>query len=280
MANAPDACPSCGTAVPPGRTRCPGCGKVFGEDNRCPSCHAVSAVYAAGAGYVCAACSAPRERLPDTVVLEGGGGVRLPSSRRPPAQAAVGAGAAALAPRTAQVATRGASTGLRLAGFGAIGLGVFAAVALGLLVPGATGLVLAAVLGGGFVAAGAGGLWAGARAGERADERASANRELAILTLAEKSGGDLTATEVARGLGLSLQDADDSLTAMADGSRITVEVDPEGVVHYVFRELAPDEAGAPRLRIDASLAPRAAVEEAEEALADEEAAAARERGEG
>jgi len=159
--------------------------------------------------------------------------------------------------------------GLRVAGIGAIVVGVFAAVALGLLVPGATGLVLAAVLGGGFVTAGVGGLWAGARAGERADERARAARQLAILNLAEKSGGDLNATEVARGLGVSLQDADDALTAMADGSRVTVEVDPDGVVHYVFREIASLSAAAPRVRIDASLAPREAVEEAVEAFAEE-----------
>lgn len=180
----------------------------------------------------------------------------------------------------AQAATRGASLGLRIAGVGAIGVGVIAAVALGLLVPGATGLVLAAVLGGGFVTAGVGGLWAGARAGERADKRARATRQLAILNLAEKSGGDLTATEVARGLGVSLQDADDSLTAMADGSRVTVEVDPEGVVHYVFREIASQSAATPRVRIDASLAPREAVEEAVEAFAEESDSPPQEREEG
>jgi len=171
---------------------------------------------------------------------------------------------AAQAHTRAAFASRGRATGLRLLGAGAIGVGVLAATALGILVPGAAGLVLAAVMGGGFVTVGALSLRAGAKATEQASSQSSAARELAILALAEKSDGDLTATEVARGLGITLSDADASLTAIADGSRVAVEVDPEGVVHYVFRELRQKLPGAPRVRVDASIAPREAVEEAVE----------------
>ena len=38
------------------------------------------------------------------------------------------------------------------------------------------------------------------------------------------------------------------LTSMADGSRVAVEVDPEGIVHYVFREIG--SAKGPRVRVD------------------------------
>ena len=64
-----ESCPTCGTALPAGAQRCPGCGRVFGEDNRCPHCHAIAAVRAVGDGYVCTACSKPRERKPLTTVL-------------------------------------------------------------------------------------------------------------------------------------------------------------------------------------------------------------------
>ncbi|MBW2463298.1 MAG: hypothetical protein JRH11_16730 [Deltaproteobacteria bacterium] len=52
---------------------------------------------------------------------------------------------------------------------------------------------------------------------------------------------------------------------------------PDGVVHYVFREIASLSAAAPRVRIDASLAPREAVEEAVEAFAEEGATSPQER---
>ncbi len=238
----------------------------------------------AGGGYACAACRAPRQRLGGTVVL--GGGTLLPrlstTSAAPMAgqkEAPAEHHPAAQAHTRAAYASRGRATGLRLFGAGAIGVGVLAATALGLFIPGAAGLVLAAVMGGGFVTVGALSLRAGARATEQASSQSSAARELAILGLAEKSEGDLTATEVARGLGISMADADASLTEMADGSRVAVEVDPEGVVHYIFRELRQKLPGTPRVRVDASIAPREAVEEAVE-LEARESEAQQQRGGG
>ncbi|MFW5920990.1 MAG: hypothetical protein ACOCUS_04065, partial [Polyangiales bacterium] len=40
----PERCPTCETPIPKGRTRCPGCKRVFGEANRCPHCNAIAPV--------------------------------------------------------------------------------------------------------------------------------------------------------------------------------------------------------------------------------------------
>ena len=84
---------------------------------------------------------------------------------------------------------------------------------------------------------GALGLKAGAKQSGVADLKQQAQREREVLDLAEKSNGDLTATETARALGVTIEEADRMLTEMADGSRIAVDVDTDGIVHYVFREL-------------------------------------------
>ncbi len=113
------------------------------------------------------------------------------------------------------------------------GLGVVMGVAIG----GAAGIAIAIL--GGLFGAGVGGLlWArGSASKQAAKERFGAAREHAILDLAEKRGGRLTATEVARALRISVGEADAALTAMADGSRVSAEVSDDGVVVYDFREL-------------------------------------------
>ncbi|MBX3249232.1 MAG: zinc ribbon domain-containing protein, partial [Myxococcales bacterium] len=60
MSETPKNCSVCGTAVAPGAVRCVACGAVFGEDNRCPHCHALAAVQATSDGrYACLACGKP-----------------------------------------------------------------------------------------------------------------------------------------------------------------------------------------------------------------------------
>ncbi len=223
-------CPTCGTSLPDDASRCFACGRVFGEDNRCPHCHAIAGVLGVGATVVCAACRKPRTMLPGTVVLGG--------STAPVAPAA-----------TALVGRRAAGAGLRIGGGLAIGFGVFAAAVAFAVLPGALGLLFAMALGVAGVGGGAAALRAGARQGQEADKARVRDREHRILDLASGSGGDLTVTEVAQALGCSLAEADAALTAMADGSRVTVEVDPNGLVHYVFRELAA-ETPAARIRVD------------------------------
>ena len=246
---APAVCPTCTTPIPAGRAQCPGCKKVFGEDNRCDTCNAVAGVFARGGGYVCAACSAPRQRLPGTLVL---GGDRTSSIAPAPARAST-PGQRSMRPAGAPPATalvsRAGATVLRLFGGAAMGGGVFGAVLalwllsmpLGVVVGGALGLVGLAV---GVLAWRAGGQQ---NASAAAEERTA--REHAVLALAQQTGGVLTVTQVSQTLGWSTVAADAVLTAMADGSRVTVEVDDDGLLSWHFRELM--RQAPPRVRVEA-----------------------------
>jgi len=209
VAAVPERCTACNTPIPEGTTRCPACGKVYGDD----------APDVAGTG-------------PSNVVVR-----------------------------------RGASAGLRTLGALSIGAGVLAAALAVMIIPGAAGFVLAFLLGGAGVGLGALGLRAGAKQSQVADRHERAAHERAILDLAEKSDGDLTATETARALGVTIEEADARLTAMADGARVSVELDPDGIVHYVFRELAVvSPRAAARVR-----APAQEAEPVEEPIASSEA---------
>ena len=235
-------CPACDTELPADAERCFACGRVQGEENRCPSCHAIAGVVAGSQGYVCAACGKPRDVRQGQVVLE------APSI--PPARTT--------APR--------AGAGLRLLGVASIALGVIGAAFSWVLIGGLTGLALAVVVGGAGAVLGGTSMRAGAIRSRARQASASRDREQRILNLAEAEGGDLTATAAARALGLSMVEADEALTAMADGSRVVVELDPDGVVHYVFRELAPP-AVTPRVRAPEVGVSDAAHEEPAEATA-------------
>ena len=216
-------CPACDTELPSDATRCFACGRVQGEQNRCPSCHAIAGVVRRSNAYVCAACGAPRDVGPGQVILD--------------------------AP---VVAPAGRSSALiRGLGFGSGVLGALGAAVLWGAVPGAPGAALALIV----AAGGALGLWTALRAaGSRERARAAREtrvREQQILDLAEQEGGNLTVTTVARVLGVSMVEADAILTGMADGTRVTVDFDPDGVIHYVFRELSPSQV-PPRMRAPTS----------------------------
>ncbi len=220
MEGVPDKCPTCSTKLKVGALRCPGCGRVFGEDNRCPHCHAIAAVKPRGEGFVCMACGKPREHLPLTTVL-GDDDAR-----------------ASLVPTGAPVA-KAATSGLRL--FGVIGIsgGVLGA-ALATLVFGTTpvgiAIAIAVALAGAVVGASALRRAAGRDEAQTGRERRAA--ELRITALAEKHGGDLTATTVAQAFRITTEEADAALTRLADGTRVTVEIDENvGVIHYVFHEV-------------------------------------------
>lgn len=219
----PAQCAVCSTAIPEGADRCVACGAVWGEDNRCPRCHALAGVRPAGDGFRCLACNAPRERAPGTTVFG--------------------------TPKPAGVGTRARGRGLRLLGALTLGVGVALAAVSAALLPGALGVAAAVVLGG--AGAGLGGL--ALRAGARASAQAPAEREGRILALARRADGVLTVTEVAEKLGMSMTDADAALTAMADGSRVVAELTDDGRVEFVFRELREgtlgDEAAPLRVRV-------------------------------
>ena len=213
MSHAPDQCPTCTTAIPAGALRCPGCGRVFGDDNRCPQCSATAAVRRKGDIFVCAACGAPREVKPETVVLGKERAVR---------------------PSTALAAR---SRGYRVLGVLGIATGLVAAVGGALVGLGALGIGAGAVLGGALMGAGFFALRRASRGNEAASQARQRAYESRVLALAAEHQGELLATQVAAKLGVSVDEADAILTGMADGQRVTLEVDPEGVLHYVFREV-------------------------------------------
>jgi hypothetical protein len=230
----PDRCPTCSTTVPEGALRCPACGRVFGEENRCPHCNAIAAVIRRGGGTVCAACGKPRAGA--VALGRGGGGGVVASTKRPVSSSAMMA--------------RGRGRAQR--GFGVVSLaaGILLAALAAIVLPGAFGIVAAILLGALGVGIGALSLRAGARSMGKAEDEDHRALEGRVLQLAQKNDGALTATQVAEALGLSVEDADRALTRMVgDGSRIEVDVDHEGVVRYVFRE------------VRASLTPKVRVEE-------------------
>jgi hypothetical protein len=213
--------------LPPGAARCPGCGRVFGEDNRCPHCHAIAAIRASGDGYVCVACSKPRERLPLTTVL----------GEEPGRTSIVPSAAGSLRGR-----------GLRALGTLTLGSGVLgAALATAILGLGAAGIASAAGIGVLGVLLG----FALFRRASRADDtshafeaRAAAAR---VRAAAQKLGGDVTAKQIAEQLGVPVKDADAVLTTMANGTDVLVEVDTDtAAVHYVFPEIV---AARPKVRV-------------------------------
>ena len=238
---APAICPACATPIPAGRAQCPGCKKVFGEDNRCESCNAVAGVFARGGGYVCAACSAPRQLLPGTVILGGG----RPQSLAPGAPRA---GSTATSPTA--VAARAGATGLRLFGGAAMGGGVLGAALAVFLISGPIGFVVGGAVGLVGLATGVLAWRSGGKQRQSAETEERAARERAVLVLAQQSGGILTVTQVAQALGWSAHAADALLTSMADGTRVTVEVDDQGLVSWHFREVIA-AASAVRVRVAA-----------------------------
>lgn len=257
MDGVPETCPTCSTKIPEGALRCPGCGRVFGEDNRCPHCHAIAAVKPRGEGFVCVACGKPRDRLPLTTVLGEEDGRVSRTSLAPGAPAA-----------------RAGTSGLRLFGVLGISGGVLGA-ALATLALGTTpaGILVALAVALAGVVTGASALRRAAAREQAESERARRAIELRLTALAEKNRGDLTATLVAKALRITTEEADAALTRLADGTRVSLEVDEsEGLVHYVFHEV---QSALPKTRVATDLGESDVGTEAEEAEAKPEKKARR-----
>jgi hypothetical protein len=143
-------------------------------------------------------------------------------------------------------ASRFRTLSLRAAGVLLLAAGVGGAALSVALTGGATGFLLAAAVA--SAGAGLGGLLlrAGGRASAQADRSHGLAVEQAILDLAAERAGVLRVTDVARGLGVTVAEADDALSSLADGSRVTVEITPDGLLVYHFREIE----AAPRMRVD------------------------------
>lgn len=237
MADSPPRCSTCGTSIPEGAARCPGCGRVFGEENRCPHCHAVSAVRQRGNITVCAACGKPRT-----------GSVTLDGTQ---ARAIMPASAPGRDASTTAMLKRGKARAQRLFGVLALAMGIMMATLTAAVLPGAFGKAMAVLVAIVAVAVGGLSLRAGSRNRAAASDAERRAHELAIVELAKERGGVLTAGEVADKFGVSVEEADATLTRMiGDGSRVTLDVDDEGVIRYVFRELV---AAKPRVRVATEL---------------------------
>jgi hypothetical protein len=222
MAETPQTCPTCSTPVPDGAVRCPGCGRVFGEANRCPHCNAVAAVIRRGTTTVCAACGKPRA---GTVVL----------------------GEGEMSHGTRAMLSRARGTGFRGFGVLAIASGILGAALAAIAVSGVAGIAAAAVVGAIGVTVGALSLRAGARASRAARDERQKQLERELLVFAKKSRGRVIAAEAGKALGISEDEADAALTAMVgDGSKVDVDVDGEGVVAYVFRDIGSH----PKVRVE------------------------------
>lgn len=224
QAGIPATCVACAGAIPPGRDRCPSCGKVYGEWNRCPSCHAIAAVHEARRGfYVCAACGAPRVR-----------------HRGTPVDAHF---ADELWRRS--LATRAGGWALWPVG---IGLLAVAAIALGVgqLIDATT--AFASAFGGVLGALGAGALWLARRLGRKAAQLGEQARQERVLTHVTRARAALTAGEAAEALRILPVEADAALTALAKTGRIDLDVDERGTVRY--RVLTEEERRRRGLTLD------------------------------
>lgn len=199
-------CPTCSFAVPDGAPRCPQCGRVFGEVNRCPHCHAVASVRPSGDGFVCTACGKPRKLEPGTTVI-GTDATSLTTPRR--------RGLRVLGGLSMALAVLGAATATTLLGTGAVGLAAAAAVA-----------IVCASIGVRLLRR--------ANAHERViDEHLTRSREeQARQILVERSS---TIPELAKELGTSEAEADAIATKLAAGEvdGIRAELDEkEGVLRF------------------------------------------------
>lgn len=129
------------------------------------------------------------------------------------------------------------TTALRAFGITTLGVAVLVGTLIAAVAPGVSGIAMALAIAGVLVAVGVLSLRGASGEKRRAERESRKKHQAAILDLAERSGGIVTVTEVARALGLSLEDAEAELNAMVDGLRVNMEVSPEGLVRYEFREL-------------------------------------------
>lgn len=240
MSETPRTCPTCSAPVAPGAVRCLQCGRIFGEENRCPYCNAVAAVRRSGGAYRCMACNHEREAPPGTVVQENGRLVRVDE----------------LTVKGVDPANLAQARAMRLTSALLMASAILAlAVALtGQAAPTMVLIMIALVLGvGAFTTA---------RRGRAVLQGARAQREkqLAqrVMQLAERAGGELRTDEVANELRIDPADADRTLTRLAEQMKASVEVDSEGRISYVFADLVASRG--PRVRVPELASEQASIE--------------------
>lgn len=224
---APSKCPTCAFLVPENAERCPQCGRVFGEVNRCPSCNAVAAVTPTSKGYRCSACSKPRALKPGMTIR--GGSSELTSPNRTPSRVLGGFSLA--------LAILGASLSTMLLGINVVGVSTAAVVAFVFSALAFRSLRRAQSIG-----------------TEHTAHRLASRRETTKKLLQQ---GSLTKEELAEKLGIGNSEADDILTALAsdDVSGVRADVDESaGVLRFsvnAFPAVRIEDPDAPSAEDDA-----------------------------
>ncbi len=200
----------------------------------CPRCHQNAPAIVRGVRAYCTACGAPRSvaTVPEAVNVAG-------------QPARLGGGIASV------LGWITLSLGWMMAlGFGALAYFIPWATT-GALVIGGTVAVLALMVALPL-------LLGGRRLSKSGEDRSRAAHENAVFGLAARRRGVLTVRDVAGALSVREDEADAMLTTLAkrpDG-RVTLELDDDGGISYVFHDLRPtvrieDPLGAARIRVTA-----------------------------
>jgi hypothetical protein len=156
---------------------------------------------------------------------------------------------------------RGWSAGFYIAGVAALGVGLLIGGIVAAATGSAGGIAVAAVIAGMGAATGGLGLWESRRFGERAKHLESTLSEQKLFALAEKKGGTLQVTDVARGLRVKSSEAEALLDGFVDEVRVSMQVTDDGEINYVFREVA--DTPGPQVRV--AVGEEALVEETQQA---------------
>lgn len=205
-------CPTCGAPRAQGDNRCAQCKQVFGEVNRCRACGALAAANEVDGGrLLCAACGAPRERLPGTVVDSDLADLLTRRAR-----------SAGLLGSLFRVAAVGAAL------FGLSAGGLQAAFDLGS--PALTMVV--------FVVGAVGLFVLGGRSHSRKGVLLDQALERRLLAEVGQHAGGATVERVAAELAQPTARVDASLTQLAKRGRLALDVDDAGTLRY---RVATDE---------------------------------------
>jgi hypothetical protein len=262
----PEICGVCGTEIPPGRERCPGCGKPSASLERCPHCNnpspAVPYFSRSGAGcmvsllyglggfpgvayrkaheneLVCELCGGHRGFVTGPLALADAGRRGAPAT---PDQAMQ---------RAAQLEALGQGRSFGLKGLAA----TLGAVALALLLVAlffTTGWVFAlglfGVLGAALAAAAL--FVAGRGLRKRYDREAEVTRLRALADLARAHDGVLRLDAAAEALRLPPPQVEPLLSSLVDGTRIKLDVEDDGTLVYRFADwMKPDKQLPPKAK--------------------------------
>jgi hypothetical protein len=142
---------------------------------------------------------------------------------------------------------RGWSLGFYIAGVAALGAGLLVGGIVAAATGTAAGFAVAAIIGGAGAGMGGLGLWESRRFRRRAERLEQTVSEQKLYQLAEQHGGVLRVADVARGLGVMRDEAEELLDHLVDEVQVSMRVTDDGEIHYVFREL--ERRKGPHVRV-------------------------------